>query len=114
MVSLRYWFIMHLVISGADDEGTLNRLKAHRRELIDPKITEHHGRIPGSSSGTKTTGDGFLVEFASVVDAVRCAVEVQQAMRERNASGVAFADSGDVARSFRDYVARCSDMMSPG
>jgi adenylate cyclase len=72
-------------LMGADEEGTLERLKALRRGLIDPKIAEHHGRI------VKTTGDGMLVEFASVVDAVRCAVEVQQAMAERN-SGVA-ADS---------------------
>jgi class 3 adenylate cyclase len=72
-------------LMGADEEGTLERLKALRRELLDPKITEHHGRI------VKTTGDGLLVEFASVVDAVRCAVAVQQAMPERNA-GVA-ADS---------------------
>src|SRR2546423_8288380 len=63
---------------GADEEGTLERLKALRRELLDPKIAEHHGRI------VKTTGDGMMVEFASVVDAVRCAVEVQQAMPERN------------------------------
>ena len=69
-------------LMGADEEGTLERLKALRRELVDPKIAEHHGRI------VKTTGDGLLVEFASVVDAVRCAVEVQQAMAERNA-GVA-------------------------
>src|SRR5215467_9721919 len=72
-------------LMGADEEGTLERLKALRRELIDPKIAEHHGRL------VKTTGDGLLVEFASVVDAVRCAVEVQQAMPERN-TGVA-ADS---------------------
>jgi adenylate cyclase len=65
-------------LMGADEEGTLERLKALRRELIDPKIAEHHGRI------IKTTGDGLLVEFASVVDAVRCAVEVQQAIAERN------------------------------
>src|SRR5437899_2804379 len=65
-------------LMGADEEGTLERLKARRRELVDPKIAEHHGRI------VKTTGDGMLVEFASVVDAVRCAVEVQQAMPERN------------------------------
>ncbi|MSP50059.1 MAG: tetratricopeptide repeat protein [Alphaproteobacteria bacterium] len=64
-------------LMGADEEGTLNRLKAHRHELIDPKIAEHRGRI------VKTTGDGMLVEFASVVDAVKCAVEVQKAMRER-------------------------------
>src|SRR3989440_2923885 len=65
-------------LMGADEEGTLERLKALRRELVDPKIAEHHGRI------VKTTGDGMLVEFASVVDAVRCAVGVQQAMPERN------------------------------
>jgi adenylate cyclase len=64
---------------GADEEGTLAQLKAHRRELVDPKITEHRGRI------VKTTGDGMLVEFASVVDALRCAVEVQRGMAERNA-----------------------------
>jgi len=63
---------------GADEEGTHERLKALRRGLLDPKITEHRGRI------VKTTGDGLLVEFASVVDAVRCAVAVQQAMPERN------------------------------
>jgi TolB-like protein/Flp pilus assembly protein TadD len=65
---------------GADEEGTLAALKAHRRELIDPKIAEHRGRI------VKTTGDGALVEFASALDAVRCAVDVQQAMAERNAA----------------------------
>src|SRR5437867_5677875 len=68
---------------GEDEEGTLERLKGHRRELVDPKIAEHHGRI------VKTTGDGLLVEFASVVDAVRCAVAVQQAMPERNTGIVA-------------------------
>jgi len=67
-------------LMGADEEGTLERLKALRRELIDPKIAAHHGRI------VKTTGDGLLVEFPSVVDAVRCAVEVQQALPERNTS----------------------------
>src|SRR6266446_5209167 len=66
-------------LMGADEEGTLDRLKAHRRQLVDPKIAEHHGRI------VKTTGDGMLVEFPSVVDAVRCAVEVQRGMAERNA-----------------------------
>src|SRR5215468_10267796 len=66
-------------LMGADEEGTLNRLKAHRRELVDPKIREHHGRI------VKTTGDGMLVELSNVVDAVRCAVEIQRAMVDRNA-----------------------------
>ena len=65
-------------LMGSDEEGTLERLKALRRELLDPRIAEHHGRI------VKTIGDGLLVEFASVVDAVRCAVAVQQAMPERN------------------------------
>ena len=63
----------------ADEEGTLSRLKALRAELIDPKIAVHRGRI------VKTTGDGLLVEFASVVDAVRCAAEMQAAMAERHA-----------------------------
>jgi len=69
-------------LTGADEEGTHERLKALRHDLVNPKIAEHHGRI------VKTTGDGWLVEFASAVDAVRCAVAVQQAMPERNA-GVA-------------------------
>jgi adenylate cyclase len=64
-------------LMGVDEEGTLERLKAHRRQLIDPKIAEHHGRI------VKTTGDGLLMEFASVVDAVRCAAEVQRGMIDR-------------------------------
>ena len=65
-------------LMGADEEGTHERLKAHRRDLVDPKIAEHNGRI------VKTTGDGMLVEFPSVVDAVRCAVGVQRGMAERN------------------------------
>src|SRR5437588_13084948 len=67
-------------LMGADEEGTLAALKQLRRDLADPKIKEHRGRI------VKTTGDGLLVEFASVVDAVRCAVEVQREMAARNAS----------------------------
>ena len=67
-------------LMGSDEEGTHARLQAHFRELVNPKITEHRGRI------VKNTGDGFLAEFASVVDAVRCAVEVQQGMAERNAA----------------------------
>src|SRR6195256_7103395 len=66
-------------LMGEDEEGTLAALRAVRRELGDPKIAEHRGRI------VKTTGDGLLVEFASVVDAVRCAVDVQREMAERNA-----------------------------
>jgi adenylate cyclase len=66
-------------LMGADEAGTLAQLKAHRRELIDPKIAEHRGRV------VKTTGDGILIEFPSVVEAVGCAVEVQQAMVDRNA-----------------------------
>ena len=66
-------------LMGADEERTHERLKAHRRQLVDPKIKEHHGRI------VKTTGDGMLVEFSSVVDAVRCAVEIQLGMVDRNA-----------------------------
>ncbi len=62
-----------------DEEGTVRRQKTHRRELIDPTISEHHGHI------VKTTGDGLLVEFASVLDAVRCAVEIQTAMAKREA-----------------------------
>jgi TolB-like protein/class 3 adenylate cyclase len=65
-------------LMGADEESTLARLKACRRELIDPKIAEHRGRV------VKTTGDGILVEFPSVVDAVRCAMDVQRGMAERN------------------------------
>jgi adenylate cyclase len=70
------------LLMGRDDSATLAGLKAHRQELIDPKITEYGGRI------VKTTGDGLLLEFPSVVDAVRCAVDVQRGMAERNA-GVA-------------------------
>jgi adenylate cyclase len=66
-------------LMGADEEGTYERLKAHRREVVDLKISEHSGRI------VKTTGDGMLVEFPSVVDAVRCAAEVQRAMVDRDA-----------------------------
>jgi len=65
-------------LMGADEEGTHARLKAHRHQLVDPKIAEHRGRV------VKTTGDGMLVEFASVVDAVRCAVDLQRGMAERN------------------------------
>jgi adenylate cyclase len=66
-------------LAGADEEGTLARLRGLRRDLIDPAIAKHHGRI------VKRTGDGSLIEFRSVVDAVRCAIECQKGMVERNA-----------------------------
>src|SRR5262250_3292901 len=61
-------------LMGDDEEGTHERLRAHLREVVDPKIEEHRGR------SVKNTGDGFLAEFASVVDAVRCATEIQRGM----------------------------------
>src|SRR5215472_7152726 len=64
-------------LMGADEEGTHERVKAHLGELVNPKINEHRGRI------VKNTGDGFLAEFASVVDAVRCAFEMQRGMADR-------------------------------
>src|ERR1700716_3756075 len=67
-------------LMGTDEMGTLTALKSHRRELVNPGIAEHHGRI------VKTTGDGMLVEFASVVDAVACAVNIQRHMIRRNAA----------------------------
>src|SRR5690349_21770608 len=65
---------------GADEGGTLQAFKTIRAELFDPSIAEHHGRL------VKTTGDGFLVEFSSVVDALRCAIDVQAHMAERNST----------------------------
>jgi adenylate cyclase len=67
-------------LMGADEEGTHERLKAHLAELVEPKIGEHRGRT------VKNTGDGFLAEFASIVDAVRCAAELQRGMADRNAA----------------------------
>ena len=68
-------------LMGADEEGTHERLGRHLRDLVDPKIKEHRGRI------VKNTGDGLLAEFPSVVDAVRCAVEVQRGMIDRESEG---------------------------
>ncbi|MFZ0762568.1 MAG: adenylate cyclase, partial [Bradyrhizobium sp.] len=65
-------------LMGADEVGTLAALKAHRRAIVDPAIDAHKGRI------VKTTGDGMLVEFASAVDAVTCAMAMQSKMTERN------------------------------
>ena len=66
-------------LMGQDETGTLVRLRALRRELIDPEMADHKGRI------VKTTGDGILIEFPSVVEAVACAVAIQRGMSERNA-----------------------------
>jgi adenylate cyclase len=66
-------------LMGEDEEGTHERLKAHIGQLVDPTIKEHRGRT------VKNTGDGFLADFSSVVDAVRCAVDMQRGMAERNA-----------------------------
>src|SRR6201981_1922953 len=66
-------------LMGVDEEGTHERVKAHLAQLVDPKIKEHRGRT------VKNTGDGLLAEFASVVDAVRCAVEIQRGIIDGNA-----------------------------
>ena len=66
-------------LAGADEDRTLSRLRGLRSDLVDPAIAAHHGRV------VKRTGDGSLIEFRSVVDAVRCAIEVQNGMVERNA-----------------------------
>jgi TolB-like protein/class 3 adenylate cyclase len=110
-------------LMGADEEGTLARLKALRSELIDPKIAEHRGRI------VKTTGDGLLVEFASPVEAVRCAGEIQKAMREREGSlpedqrieirvginlGDVIIDEDDVYGDGVNIAARLEALADPG
>src|ERR1700759_2242976 len=110
-------------LMGKDEEGTLDRLKANRRQLIDPKIEEHRGRI------VKTTGDGLLVEFASVLDAVRCAAEVQRGMLEREPEvpdeqrirfriginlGDVIADEGDIFGDGVNVAARLEALAEPG
>jgi adenylate cyclase len=110
-------------LMGADEEGTLARLKAHRREQIDPKINEHRGRI------VKTTGDGILLEFPSVIEAVSCAVAVQRGLAERNAGtpeekritfrvgvnlGDIIVEDGDIHGDGVNIAARLEGIAEPG
>ena len=96
-------------LMGRNEEGTLERLMAHRHAVVDPKIAEHHGRI------VKTTGDGILAEFVSVVDAVRCAVEMQRGMAERN-SGVPIGERLDfrVGINLTDVIVAGDDIYGDG
>jgi adenylate cyclase len=108
---------------GADEEGTHERVQANLRELVDPKIREHHGRI------VKTTGDGVLAEFASVVEAVRCAGEIQRAMAVRDLDlaeerrlrfrigvnlGDVIADGDDIYGDGVNIAARLEGLAAPG
>jgi len=93
---------------GADEVGTLAALKAHRREIVDPAIAQHHGRI------VKTTGDGLLVEFASAVDAVTCAILVQEKMAERTAEGTGPSIHFRVGINIGDIIIDGDDIFGDG
>jgi adenylate cyclase len=110
-------------LMGTDEEGTHERLKVHLRQLVEPKIREHKGRI------VKTTGDGLLAEFASVVDAMRCAVEVQRGMLDREPDlpderrirfrigvnlGDVIAEDGDIFGDGVNVAARLEALAEPG
>lgn len=110
-------------LMGIDEEGTLRQLKAHRKELVDPKIAEHRGRI------VKTTGDGILIEFVSVVDAVRCSVDIARGMQERNITvpaeraiqfriginvGDIISDGSDIFGDGVNVAARLQALAEPG
>ena len=110
-------------LMGVDEEGTLARLNAHRREFLEPKIADHRGRI------VKRTGDGILIEFASAVDAARCAVEIQRGMIKRNASipqdtriefrigihvGDVIIEDGDMFGDGVNIAARLESIAQPG
>src|SRR5271169_3913777 len=110
-------------LMGSDEEGTLARLNAHRREFLEPTVAAHHGRI------VKRTGDGILIEFGSAVDATRCAIEVQRGMAQRNADAPAdqrieiriginvgdiIIEEGDIFGDGVNIAARLEGIAEPG